>query len=90
MNKNRRTALQKLAAEFEVLKGKIEDCKNEEENYLSEEQDYYDNMPEGLQGGDKGEAAQTAIFGLETLVEKAKEAIIALEEVASAVDDATQ
>lgn len=32
-----------------------------------EEQDYFDNMPEGLQGGEKGEKAQAAIDAMENV-----------------------
>lgn len=39
--------------------GRIEDLRDEE-------QDYYDNMPESLQGGDKGSTAEAAIEALTT------------------------
>jgi len=44
---------------------KLNDLAEEIESIKDEEQDYYDNMPESLQGGEKGEAAQNAITALE-------------------------
>jgi hypothetical protein len=50
-----------LVADLEALKSSAEDVQ-------SEEQDYLDNMPEGLQGGEKGEAAQSAIDALDEVI----------------------
>lgn len=44
------------------------------EGLRDEEQEFYDNMPEGFQNGEKGEAAQAAVSNLE-------DAIVALENI---------
>ena len=71
MNKERRKsvlgALSLIAQAKEVL-----------ETARDEEQEYLENMPEGLQGGDKGSAAEEAITALE-------EAIDSLDEIDSNV-----
>lgn len=67
MNAQRRRKIAKLIKELDVLHTAIEELSGEE-------QEAYDNMPESLQGGDKGSAAEDAIQYL--------------DEAASAVDDA--
>jgi hypothetical protein len=39
------------------------------EEALNEEQEYFDNMPEGLQGSEKGEIAEANISSLEAAIE---------------------
>jgi uncharacterized coiled-coil DUF342 family protein len=58
----------------------FEDFVGEAEELRDEEQDYLDNMPESLQGGEKGEKASEAINYLE-------EAHSAFEELVEAVDE---
>lgn len=58
MNKQRREAITKLATQIGELQGEID-------TLMSEEQDYYNNMPESLQGGEKGENAQATIDSLQ-------------------------
>lgn len=58
MNKQRREAIANLSAQSSELQGEID-------TLMGEEQDYYDNMPESLQGGEKGENAQAAIDSLQ-------------------------
>jgi hypothetical protein len=43
------------------------------QNVLDEEQGYFDNMPEGLQAGDKGDSAQSAIDSLQQAVDSLEE-----------------
>lgn len=50
-------ARQEAAATIEQLMGEVEDQENEE-------QSKFDNMPEGLQGGDRGQAMEAAIEAL--------------------------
>jgi polyhydroxyalkanoate synthesis regulator phasin len=73
MNNKRRESITKLI-------GQIDDLKSQIETLTEEEQDAYDNMPESLQGGDKGDAAQTAIDALESAVGSLEEAVGSLEE----------
>lgn len=72
MNIKRREALNKLA-------GQIQDIIGELESLESEEQDYYDNMPESLQGGEKGENAQSAIDAITSAKDGLETAVSELE-----------
>jgi uncharacterized coiled-coil DUF342 family protein len=76
MNISRRKALAKLSERFEELTALAAEFREELECLRDEEQEYYDNMPESLQGGEKGEAAQSAVDAMETVLS-------ALEEVES-------
>lgn len=73
MNKDRRKALDAIRAEIEEMKTRIEVLKEEED-------DYYQNMPESFQQGDKGQAAEIAIENIESAIDSIDEAINALEE----------
>lgn len=59
MNKARRKAIREVIAKLESLRDEVE-------SLLNEEQDYYDNMPESFQNGDKGQAASDAISYMES------------------------
>lgn len=58
MNKQRREELSKIYSELEGLQARIEAVRDEE-------QETYDNMPESLQGSERGEQSQAAIDELE-------------------------
>lgn len=62
MNADRRKRLSSLHSDLEVIKDGLE-------NIAAEEQEFYDNMPENMQNGDKGERAQNAVSELEAAVE---------------------
>ena len=74
MNKERRKKINlqaiKLAEIAESLK-----------NLLDEEQEYFDNMPENLQGSERGETAEEAIGILEEAVESIEDIVSSLEEI---------
>lgn len=72
MNKQRRKAL-------EDTKQKIEDVLEELKILQQEEQDYYDNMPEGIQAGEKGDISQTAIDEMESAISSLEDAISNIE-----------
>lgn len=65
MNKTRREELNKLTDQIAEIRDAVQAL-------ADEEQEYFDNMPESLQTGEKGEAAEAAISEL-------NEAIGALE-----------
>ena len=68
MNKQRRKSIEKVI-------GKLEEFKEELTYLLEEEQDYYDNMPEGIQSGEKGDKALYSIDTLESAISSIDEAI---------------
>ncbi|HEY8096982.1 MAG TPA: hypothetical protein VIE65_12945 [Methylobacter sp.] len=74
MNKNRRKTISEIADRITGLKTDIEIVRDEE-------QEAYDALPESLQGGDKGQAMQSAIDALEN-------AINSLDEVESSLEEA--
>lgn len=47
---------------------RIEDLKSELETIRDEEQEYYDNMPENMQNGEKGDTAQSNVSSLEEAI----------------------
>lgn len=54
MNNTRRKKLRELIEKTEGIKQEIEELRTEEE-------EYYNNMPEAFQDGEKGDRAQTVI-----------------------------
>ena len=75
MNKIRRKALGEIRDRLEVIIGDIG-------NLRDEEQDYIDNMPENMQGGERAAAADEAVNQME-------QAIGSIEDANSAIDEAT-
>ena len=66
MNKARRNRIADVQSQLEELKQEID-------SILAEEQEAYDNMPESLQNGERGEAMQEAIDALESAVSSCEE-----------------
>lgn len=71
MNKARR-------ARIGLLLGKLQDLQAEAEEIRDEEQEYFDNMPEGLQGGDKGQQAEQDASNLSECADGIEQAVQAL------------
>ena len=100
MNASRRKALNKLKAELEQIKEdvsthfeRLAELSGELETINDEEQDAYDNMPEGLQSGDKGYAAQSAINAMDSALSTLsdfEDLGDKLDEVISSLDEAVQ
>ena len=89
-----------MRAEIEALKELICDIKSaasdlhsEIDSIKDEEQEYYDNMPESLQSGEKGQAAEAAVNILEEAISKLEEFdnipddVIDIEEIIGMLDD---
>lgn len=88
MNNARRKQIKDAIKDLDI--GTLEAMMEELESAQSDEQEYLDNMPESLQGGEKGEAAEAAIDALETAIDALETAIEALGEVEGRVEEATQ
>ena len=84
MNKATRKVLSGLMADAEKITSMIEDLKSQLETIRDEEQGKFDNMPEGLQEGDKGEAMTSAIEAIEAAIEKCD----GFDDIASDLDNA--
>ena len=74
MNKQRRQQLR-------VLIEKMETLKNELETIESDEQEYFDMMPENLQGSMNGMNSEEAIDKMADAIACVEEAIEAIEEI---------
>lgn len=74
MNKTRRQQLRKWLEDMENIKSELE-------TICSDEQDYFDNMPENLQGSQRGMDAEEAIEQMEEAVSYIEDAISIIEEI---------
>ena len=77
MNKQRRSRLQKVIDQLEDLKAKVA-------SICEEEQEAYDNMPEGLQDAERGQQIYENISNLEDRDGDFDDLISNLEEVINA------
>lgn len=74
MNKQRRKMINANVNALETIKSILE-------NILADEQDYFDNMPENLQGSIRGMDSEDAISILEDAVEKLEDCIDGLNNI---------
>ena len=74
MNAERRKMIAKAVTMLDEARGLIEAARDEE-------QDFYDNMPESFQSGEKGDKATEAISYLEDAMGNAESAISDLENI---------
>lgn len=74
MNKNRRKQLEDLCKKLEELNDKLD-------GILCDEQDYFDNMPENLQGSMRGSDSEEAISLMEEAIGSIEAAIDAINEI---------
>lgn len=74
MNAKQRKTLQGYAESLDEIRSNIE-------TMMEEEQSKLDNMPEGLQESERGEAMQEAIDNLESATSSLEEAIDYLNEI---------
>ena len=72
MNKQRRQLIKKNIDILEVVKSNLE-------SIMEDEQDYFDNMPENLQGSSRGEIAEEAIDLLNDIIDKIDDCIDSLD-----------
>jgi hypothetical protein len=84
MNKKRRKELDELFRRIELAKIAVEsvpdvdDIRTELETTKDAEQEAFDNLPESVQGGERGQAMEASISAMDEALEK-------LQEVADAV-----
>ena len=75
MNKERRNRIQKVISQLETLKDEISDIGMEED-------EAYNNLPEGIQDSDRGEAMEEAVSNLELASDTFDDIIAYLNEAA--------
>ncbi len=76
MNNTRRKAIEKIVSELQGLQAKLTDI-------AGEERDYYDNMPENMQGSEKGERAEEVANTLQEAADEIDNIIGNLEDTTS-------
>jgi hypothetical protein len=86
MNASRRKSLDTAMDLINKIKSDFEEAKGILETASEEEREYYDNMPEGLQSGDKGSDADQAASGLEEAFQSLDE--LDLDDILSKIDEA--
>ena len=65
MNKQRREKIRQLKARFQDIQTELKQASSELSSILNEEQDAFDNMPEGLQSSYRGMCSEDAIDSME-------------------------
>ena len=69
----------KQRKQIEALSATLCDVRSQLETLQSDEQEKYDNMPESLQGGDKGSNQEEVCGDMDSAVDSISEVIDALE-----------
>ena len=69
MNRIRRKSLRTILGQMDELSTVLETVKEALQDVLNEEQEAYDNLPEGLQELDRGQQMQEYIDALEGVVD---------------------
>lgn len=70
MNKQRREKIRQLKTEIDLIKTDLKKVSSELSFILNEEQNAFDNMPEGLQSSYRGMCSEDAIDSMEEASEK--------------------
>ncbi|MCB5503397.1 hypothetical protein LIP66_01905 [Coprococcus eutactus] len=81
MNKQRREKIRQLKTQIDLIKTDLKKVSSELSSILSEEQDTFDNMPEGLQSSYRGMCSEDAIDNMEGANEKLDEVIELLNDI---------
>lgn len=81
MNKQRREKISKLKIRFQSTQAELKQLSSDLSSILSEEQDAFDNMPEGLQSSYRGMCSEDAIDSMEEASDKLDEVIELLGDV---------
>ncbi|WP_417842001.1 hypothetical protein [Terasakiella sp.] len=88
MNNQRRKEINEIIAEVAALAEKIEELKERVEHIKGEEQEAFDNLPESLQQGERGQTMEEAIDALDNAYGELD--TIDLEDTETYLSDATQ
>lgn len=81
MNKQRREKIRQLKARFQDIQTELKQTSGELSSILNEEQDAFDNIPEGLQSSYRGMCSEDAIDSMEEASEKLDEVIELLGDI---------
>ena len=81
MNEHRREKIRQLKTQIDLIKTDLKKVSSELSSILNEEQDAFDNMPEGLQISYRGMCSEDAIDSMEESSEKLDEVIELLNDI---------
>lgn len=70
MNSTRRKQILQLRQRMESLKAEAQEVAEALSAVREEEQAYFVAMPDGIQGSERGQAAETAIEALDTVIDQ--------------------
>ena len=81
MNDTRRRRISELKTQIDFANNYLKEASKKLSSILSEEQDAFDNMPEGLQSSYRGMCSEDAIDNMEEASEKLDEVIELLGDI---------
>lgn len=81
MNDTRRRRINELKTQIDFANNTLKEVSKKLSSLLSEEQDAFDNMPEGLQSSYRGMCSEDAIDNMEEASEKLDEVIELLNNI---------
>ena len=81
MNDKRRRRISDLKTQIDFANNYLKEASKKLSSILSEEQDAFDNMPEGLQSSYRGMCSEDAIDNMEEASEKLDEVIELLSDI---------
>ena len=81
MNDKRRRRISELKTQIGFANNYLKEASKKLSSILSEEQDAFDNMPEGLQSSYRGMCSEDAIDSMEEASDKLDEAIELLDDI---------
>jgi len=94
MNKIRRAALQEIIDTLTKLRSALDngdalsDLRGELDSVQADEQESFDNMPEGIQASEQGQASESAAEAIESASGSLDDAMSSLSEVLDSIDSA--
>jgi len=86
MNNERRKILNDCKSKVEALIVQFQSIKDEVEGVKNEEEEAYENMPDGLKNGERGETAQAAISAMDDFIS----AIESLDDIPGHLETASE
>ena len=88
MNNDTRATLKTLTAAIEAIKMQVAELQEQCNDAANNEREKFDNMPEGLQDSDRGQAIDQAATELEGAHEELEGAFTALDAAIDAINNA--
>lgn len=90
MNNARRKQIDDIVARLESVKSLAEQIASDLADIMADEQESFDNMPESLQYGERGQKSQDSIDNLENAHSELESVIIAIDETQSYLQSASE